>query len=169
MSISEFLRDFGWHRPKRITQRTLFPQSRLDVLAQAKVGETDLVAWVEKGWLSSTYSDMEKLDDPEIAEIVFVRNLARSGLYADDIDRLLRSLPKPYQYRSPLVAYCFALGWVETLAPSDIEEVFRERAIAWLEKKIESEEDDELVDELYELTFRARIKRKRLESKTGDD
>lgn len=103
----------GWQRPTRLVQATLFPCAVETTLAETSITVAEADDWSRRGWLSFSVSSCTQIDEPEWAELVFVRNLARSGLGSWVIDRLLADLGRPYRLHPHRVAYSFAFGWVE--------------------------------------------------------
>ena len=129
---------WGWIRvtaDARTSQLDLYQRNREEVLAIARVSLDDLERWRAKGWISFDAAEFETLDEPLLHEIVFVRNLARSGLPDAQIDGLLRELVSPYRYDPTRTAYSFAFGWVQIPALPDSSEVdvfFREHMSTWV-------------------------------------
>ena len=103
-----------WLEPERLTQGDLFRRETKEFLAKVRIGEADLYRWNQAGWLSDEALHAEELDMATISEIGFVRDIATSGLFTDDIDRLLLQLEKPYRYSPTAIAYSFKdSGWVQ--------------------------------------------------------
>lgn len=146
----------------------MFPQKRGEFLALAQVGEADLVRWRDAGWLSSDHATTEYLDQPEQFEILFVRNIARSGLYADDIDRLLASLEKPYSYHPTQTAYSFAMGWVASPWPEAEDAHFETHLLDWVHKKLEEDPESEVLADLVREVISARVRCAREARDRGD-
>lgn len=153
----DLLKNFGWCRPEQVTQKTLFPQKRIEFLSKARVSESDLARWLAAGWLSSTYGDLDELDEPETCEILFIRNLARSGLSEDDVERLLMGLDKPYSYHPTRTAYSFAIGWVASPRPGDVDEAFQIGVIEWLDTKLKEDPGSEIIDDIFDKIFAQRF------------
>lgn len=155
--------DFGWEKPQRNGQQSLFPRTRAEVLAMAKISESDLIHWRDAGWLKSDFWSTEMLDEPEVYELCFIRNLARSGLCADDIDRLLYELEAPYCYCPTRTAYSFAFGWVQSLTqPSldDIDEFMEKHLLEWAKAKVAADPDSVLLHEVLYAVIHARAEQK---------
>jgi hypothetical protein len=143
--------DWSWQKPTQTLQLDLFQMKRLKALSLLKVGEADLQRWVDQGWLSSTYAGQEELSQPAYHEIIFVRNIAQSGLYADDIERILMGLPKPYCYDPCRIAYSFKDGWIELPAPPDdieLDAFFHEHLMSWVERKKAERNDKAFLSEV---------------------
>lgn len=102
-----------WRVPNRDMQLTLFLISAEEALADATVSRDDVERWCAAGWLSPKLLTASGYDQPDLFELAFVRDLARSGLSDAQIGRLLSQLPQPYSYDSTRVAYSFHYGWVE--------------------------------------------------------
>lgn len=157
------IEDFGWEKPRRIDQRSLFPRTRAEMLAMAKVSESDLLHWRDAGWLRGDFWTTETLDDPELNELCFIRNLARSGLFADDIDRLLYELEAPYSYCPTRTAYSFAHGWVQSLTqPSldDIDEFMDRHLLDWAKAKVAEDPENDLLQQVLWTVIDLRVERR---------
>ena len=105
-----------FERPHRVEavhgdQLSLFPELTAKTLANARVSYDEAERWRDLGWVSSDVAAFEQLLDNQVAELIFVRNIARSGLTDAQINALFAELPRPYEYRSDHTAYCFAIGW----------------------------------------------------------
>jgi hypothetical protein len=129
---------WGWQRvtaDARKAQVELYPRPRDEVLAGARVSLDELGRWRAKGWISFDAAEFEILDEALLDEILFVRNLARSGLPDVQIDGLLRELEPPYRYDPTRTAYSFAFGWVQIPAlpeDSEVDAFFREHMSTWV-------------------------------------
>ena len=124
-----------WLEPERLTQGDLFRRETKEFLAKVRIGEADLYRWNQAGWLSDEALHAEELDMATISEIGFVRDIATSGLFTDDIDRLLLQLEKPYRYSPTAIAYSFKYGWVQMpprLAHDEVDEFMAEHLEKWL-------------------------------------
>jgi hypothetical protein len=98
-----------------------------------------LERWRAKGWISFDATGLETLDEALLHEIIFVRNMARSGLPDVQINGLLQELEPPYRYDPTRIAYSFAFGWVQIPALPDDGEVdvfFREHMSTWVFEKV---------------------------------
>lgn len=115
-----------WKRPIPNNQTTLFGQPVDSVLNDLDVSKGDLRRWKELGWVSFHVDSVSTLHEPEIWEIEFVRNLARSGLSISQIDELLTDLPKPYRFDPVRTVYHFGFGWVTSCEEDPFEVVDRE-------------------------------------------
>lgn len=108
-------------------------------MALAGVSIDEIERWRSLGWISFDVREIASLDSGGIAEITFVRNLARSGLSDLQINRLLSELPPPYRYDPVRTAYSFALGWVRQPVPLDeltLGEFVEESLDIWVEQRI---------------------------------
>ena len=137
-------------RPTQRTcvQSTLFPEEVGDVLVRLKVSRDELDRWFAYGWVSFGPDVEHKLEPDEVDEIVFVRDLVRSGLPDAYQKALLCSLPKPLSAHPDKIAYSFTLGWVLpafTRKP-DLSEYMARNIDAWIEKLAEERDRDCLVD-----------------------
>lgn len=106
------------------SQLSLFPLDADIALAEATVSRDDLARWNTLGWISDALLTAEKFDTPEIRELTFVRDIARSGLPDALITQMLSSLRKPYRYEGSSVAYSFRYGWVEQALFYEENELF---------------------------------------------
>lgn len=106
------------------SQLSLFPLDTDIALAEATVSRDDLTRWNKFGWISDALLTAEKFDTPDIRELTFVRDIARSGLPDAFITQMLSKLPKPYRYESSSVAYSFRHGWVEQALFYEEKELF---------------------------------------------
>ena len=102
----------GWRSPTKECQLTFFPVDEPTALAEAGVSCDDLKRWTEAGWLSGDLLQGRKYDNPQLLELAFIRDIARSGLSDAQINSLLAQLSKPYYYDSYTIAYSFLYGWV---------------------------------------------------------
>jgi len=106
------------------------------------------------GWLSFGTDALTTLDDPELSELCFIRNIARSGLSDEQIDAFLEGLPKPYRYDPLRTAYNFAWGWVEAPAipgTYDVDAFIEEHLSDWIAQKAEQGDSDRLQDLMSEV------------------
>ena len=136
-----------WHRPTQILQRTLFPYPAEEALARASVSRDDIERWRELDWISFAVDALTTLDDPELSELLFIRNIARSGLSDEQIDTFLEELPKPYRYDPQRTAYNFAWGWVEAPAipgTCHVDAFIEEHLSHWIAEKAEEGDSDRL-------------------------
>ncbi|MCX6379404.1 MAG: hypothetical protein NT023_07975 [Armatimonadetes bacterium] len=144
---------YYWGYPVQSSQRTLFEEDRDDVLLKLQVSLDTLEGWRGKGWISFDATQMKSLDEPEIWEIAFVRNIACSGLSDATIDILLSGLAKPYRYHPGRVAYNFAYGWVQSIYERhevDVYEFFDEHFEDWVRHNA-GEDDLYLLNSLIEI------------------
>lgn len=119
------------------------------MLAKARVSLEDMAQWQELGWISYDISTRQTLEGHEIAEMLFVRNLARSGLSNAFVSELLGELDKPYAYPPMTTVYSFALGWVEAIIP-DMDSLVRNHLEGWAQEK-SILGDEERLEEAYSL------------------
>jgi len=138
----------------------LYSQERDRYLAIAGISLDDLDRWRAKGWVSFDARGVERLTEPMINEVVFIRNLAHSFLPDTQVDALLKKLEKPYQYDPTRIAYSFAYGWVQpppVLDGIEIDEFVESHLRSWIEDKVRHAEV-ELLRKL-EITFSAAVLR----------
>jgi len=103
----------GWERPTPVIQHSLFPERTEQSLAAARIDANEANDWFASGWLSSMPAFMDGVDEPAWVELLFVRDLAGSGIPPQVISELLRTLPRPLVYDADRVAYSFRYGWVQ--------------------------------------------------------
>ena len=129
-------------RPMQVgSQLSLFPRGRDETLARARVSLDDVARWQEIGWLSFDAAMLETLEDDQTAELVFIRDVARSGLPNTLVTEMLGELERPYAYPSATTAYSFAHGWVEIAFP-DMDEIIEQHLEEWAqERQINGEEE----------------------------
>lgn len=133
-------------RPVQVApQLSLFPYNRDEYMARARVSLDDMARWREMGWISFDAAILETLEDNEFAEMVFVRDVAQSGLSDAFITELLSQLPKPYSYPPVTTVYHFNWGWVQVSFP-DMDEMMTDRLDAWIEDKLGSGDLERLED-----------------------
>jgi len=130
----------GWMRvtgDSREAQLDLFPFERDRYLALAGVSLDELRRWHDLEWLSFDPTGMDTLPHPQWHEIIFIRNLARSGLTHAWIQRLLEDLEPPYRYDPLRTAFSFAFGWVQIPAITEdgIDAFVAEHLPQWLAEK----------------------------------
>ena len=123
-------------RPSQVPcQLRLFPDLRDDVLAKARVSIDEVARWQLLGWVSYDVTALETLEDYQTAEIVFIRDIARSGMTDALITEMLGELPKPYAYPPSTTAYNFSCGWVEVVFP-DMDEMMDQHLEGWVQTKL---------------------------------
>lgn len=105
--------DSGWVRPSRIEQHTLFGTDTERSLAAAGVSADDANHWFELGWLSFMPAFIDAIDEPVWHELLFIRDVAASGMSEDAVTALLKQLPRPCVYDPYRVAFSFRFGWVQ--------------------------------------------------------
>ncbi len=104
-------------------QLTLFSLTREEFSAEMFVATDEMELWHRKGWLSFNPVAVDRYDDPEKIEVLFVKGMARSGLSDATISRILQTLPKPYRYDQARTFFSFLDNrWISLPIPdaSDI-------------------------------------------------
>lgn len=135
MSNFDFAPSNDLRRPTQVgSQLSLFPRGRDETLAKVRVSLDDLARWQQIGWLSFDAAAQETLEDDRIAEMVFIRDIARSGLPDSLITEMLGELDRPYAYPPATTAYSFAHGWVEVAFP-DMDEMMDQHLEDWVQEK----------------------------------
>jgi hypothetical protein len=79
-------------------QLTLFPLTRDELIAEMSVSADEMCAWHRKAWLSFDALAIDRFDEPERIEVLFIKGMTRSGLSDAMINSILSSLEKPYSY-----------------------------------------------------------------------
>jgi len=136
-----------------IFQLSLFQITLKDALVRLRISEDELSRWNSKGWVSfdgSVDSQLNEHDDPLIFQLIFVRDIVRSGLSDSQIEYILDQLPKPLAFNPDRIAYSFKYGWVETVPAESPEDIIEEYIDSWLEE-IDTERLQELQERIYEL------------------
>ncbi len=146
---AEFFRDFlappgsehrcgslpeTWDMPRPELQDMLFDIERSSALAYAEITEDEAARWHANGWLSEDVMSRARLNHPQLCELVFVRDLVRSGLDQARIERMLTHLRKPYAYDPGRIAFSFRYGWVQ--APEDSEEIDEDEAFDYVDNNL---------------------------------
>ena len=132
-AVKRTVEQCGWSTPTRTHLPTFFPEASEKVLRDEGITSVEADCWYDRGWLSFSSDSIEKIDEPEWAELVFIRDLVRSGLGRYSIDGFLADLTPPYRFHPLRVAYNFALGWVERPAvpEPDPEEFTADQIEQW--------------------------------------
>ena len=121
----------------------MFPDGRDEMVAKARVSIDHMARWQELGWISYDAAVRETLEHHEVMEMVFIRDLARSGLPVAFVSELLADLPKPYAYDPRTTAYSFSVGWVEALIP-DLDDLVENHLEEWAQEKQVSNDEEHL-------------------------
>ena len=131
-------------RPTQVgSQLSLFPRGRDETLARVRVSLDDMTRWQQVGWLSYDAAALQTLEDDQIAEMVFIRDIARSGLPDTLITEMLGELERPYAYPPGTTAYSFAHGWVEIVLP-DVDEMIDQHLENWVQAKMVEGDEERL-------------------------
>ncbi len=131
-------------RPTQVgSQLSLFPRRLDETLAMLRVSLDDAAHWQQAGWLSYNAAVLETMEDNQIAELVFVRDIARSGLPQSFITQLLGELERPYAYPPETTAYSFSSGWVEVIFP-DMDEMMDQHLENWVQEKLTEGDEERL-------------------------
>ena len=159
----------------RKDQLDLFPRDMDRALAIARVSLDDRRRWHELGWLSSDVYEADTLSEPAWHEIIFVRNLARSGLSDEWITQSLEELEPPYRYHPIRTAYSFALGWVQIppITEDGIDDFVSGYLPGWIAEKALMNDLDPLVQIHHTLSIeissaRARTRRAAIDVDEGE-
>lgn len=131
-------------RPTQIgSQLSLFPRRLDETLAMLRVSLNDAAHWQQVGWLSYDAAALETIEDDQIAELVFIRDIARSGLPHSFITELLGELERPYAYSPETTAYSFSSGWVEVVFP-DMDKMMDQHLENWVQEKLAEGDEERL-------------------------
>lgn len=119
------------------TQLTLFRHSMDVALANAGVSRDEMRRWHRRGWLSFDYQpiDVQTYDDPQINELLFVRDVVRSALSDVQIRQVLRQCPRPLYYHPDFLVYHFRYGLVECLPQPSTDDLIGNDLDTWLENQ----------------------------------
>ena len=169
MSSFDFTASNEPRRPTQVsTQLSLFPRGRDETLAKVRVSLDDMTRWQQIGWLSYETAALETLEDDQIAEMVFIRDIARSGLPDSLITEMLGDLERPYAYPPTTTAYSFAHGWVEVAFP-DMDEMMDQHLEDWVQEKVLQGDEERLAEASAHIIFAlAELRlRKKQTGKTG--
>jgi len=144
MSRLDFAASNELRRPKHVaSQLSLFPRERAETMALLRVSLDDAAHWQHTGWLSYDAAALETMEDNHIAELVFIRDLARSGLPHSFITELLGELEPPYAYSPGTTAYSFSSGWVEVVFPN-MSELVNQHLESWVQEKLAEGDEERL-------------------------
>lgn len=109
------------------------------------------------GWVSFPYNEEKTLEQEEINEIEFTRNVMRAGLSDAQAGRILSQLSRPFYSDPARIAYSFSFGWVRAVVND--EEEPENVADSWMDGLAESGDVprlEELRERLDELLVSAR-------------
>jgi hypothetical protein len=118
-----------------------------EISIEYQVSIDEMKRWHDKGWLSFSPDEKEEINDPDLFEIRFVRDVVRSGLSDACVEKLFSQLSKPYSYNPDRIAYSFSLGWVEyteSYEEIDYAEVIEDHLEEWLDEISEEEDQGKL-------------------------
>jgi hypothetical protein len=131
-------------RPSQVSsQLSMFPRRRDETLSLLRVSLDDAAHWQQLGWLSYDAAALAMLEDNQIAELVFIRDIARSGLPYSLVTDLLGELERPYAYPPETTAYSFSSGWVEVLFP-DMDQMVDQHLENWVQEKLAQGDEERL-------------------------
>jgi hypothetical protein len=121
-------------KPLDVWQTSLFAEQLNDVLAALRVSPDELARWSDRGWVSFGPEFSDRLEQPHVDEIRFVRDVTRSGLSDAMVQVLLTGLPRPMNFDPATIAYSFSLGWVQAVIPEepDAPELIHQHLDDWL-------------------------------------
>lgn len=128
-----------WFKPAFPTtddQQSLFKVSLEAALTRAKVSPDELNRWHSQRWISFAYTPMELSDpdDPKILELLFVRDVVRSGFTDAQITHFFDQCPKPHSFHPDRTAFSFRYGLVQSVVPDEPETVIGAHLDAWIEE-----------------------------------
>jgi hypothetical protein len=104
------------------TQMSLFSISLADTLVRLRISPDELNRWHARGWVSfdaSTALELDRMSDPRTWELIFVRDIVRSGLSDAQTEALFAQLDKPFAYNPDRIAFSFRYGWVQVASDDD--------------------------------------------------
>lgn len=139
--------------PQLGVQPTLFPEDIHDVLARLKVSPDELGRWHQLEWMSFDATSAERLEPAQFDELVFVRDVVRSGLSDAVLRILFEQLPRPLAADPDRITYSFTHGWVQPVLTSEPDpgELVDANVDAWFEQLAEEGQMGRLIE------LRARI------------
>ena len=125
--------------PSDNVQECLFKMSLESVLAEAKISSDELNHWHFQRWISFAFVPMElnDHDDLKILELLFVRDVVRSGLTDAQITQLFDHCPKPHSFDPNLTAFSFRYGLVQAIPsvkPDESDTVIETHLDEWIEE-----------------------------------
>ena len=126
---------FGRPHSEEIFQQSLFQTTLKDELVRLRISADELARWHSSGWVSfdgSTDFRLNEHDDPRIFELIFVRDVSRSGLSDSQLKYLFDQLPKPFAFNPDRIAYSFRYGWVEIIPTEPPENMIEDHIDEWL-------------------------------------
>jgi hypothetical protein len=145
-----------WRRPELLPehprkQLALFFRPVDETLFRARICLEEAEQWRQRGWLSFDISAVAGLGETEVDELLFVRDVARSGFSMDQVSCLLEELGRPYRYDRTVLAYSFPYGWVEAQPHVEATRhaLMREQLDHWLQQLV-AEGERELLEEIQE-------------------
>ena len=151
--IDDLPRWFGRPHSVEIFQQSLFQTTLKDELVRLRISADELSRWYSSDWVSfdgSTDLRLNEHDDPRILELIFVRDISRSGLSDSQLKYLFDQLPKPFAFDPDRIAYSFRYGWVEIVQTEPPENMIEDHIYEWLEM-IDTERLQELQEQISKL------------------
>lgn len=122
-------------------QLSLFPSTREQFIAEMFVSADEMGLWHRKGWLSFDPLTVDRYDEQERVEVLFIKGLTCSGLSDAMIIRILSSLKKPFCYDPSTTFFSFAENrWISLPPERDQVDVTNE----YLNDRIDAEDWDAL-------------------------
>jgi hypothetical protein len=115
-------------------QASLFTEELDAVLAALRVSRDELARWHARGWTSIGPDYDNELEQEQVNEIRFVRDVSRSGLNDAIVEALFDELPRPMNFDPASVGYSFSLGWVQVVPREEpsVEQLIDEHLDEWL-------------------------------------
>lgn len=108
-----------WFAPLRAEpqlQCELFREPLATFLGRMRISRAELDRWCRAGWITFDVDGKSELQSFELRELVFVSDVAQSGLPESAITQLLSKLPKPRPFWPDSAVYSFKYGWMDVVA-----------------------------------------------------
>lgn len=109
-------------------QRSLFPATLDELIAEILVSADEMKSWHSKGWLSFEPEATSRYEESDRAEVLFIKGLAHSGLSDAMVNRLLSAgLERPYCYDPSSTFFSFCQNrWISLPLAPDPEDIVSE-------------------------------------------
>lgn len=129
-------------------QPSLFPEVVRDVLARLKVSPDELTRWHQDEWISFDLESAPLLEPVHVGEIIFVRDVVRSGLPDAVLRALFEQLPHPLAVNPDRIAFSFTHGWVLPAFTSEPDpgDYVDSNVESWLDQLAEEGETARLIE-----------------------
>ena len=123
-------------------QLMLFPIKPADVCRNIGLNWQSAIWLYEQDFLSFDPREEESLDDGQLAELNFLGSLVVAGCDRGMLERLLRDLKKPYQYRLNRIYYDWSSQQWLLLPEAEETDEEEETSQDWIDDVIDQLETD---------------------------